>query len=181
MRVHRYQSVLAFILSSLVGCSTLPEYEYSGPFKIEFGTITDNGEYYYMEEVTRTIQWKPTPDGFPIVGASVENTQKEYFELAFVVYFDEANNGLYTPFTVSNTYFIEPPVNPDYVAFISSDEIFPPGKYKFGIIVHGQEIQSTNFEVVWSKEDVDIVTDILNSKQSVAPDQQDSYGQDSLE
>lgn len=159
MRVYLITLVLIF----LTACSNNPNTVKRNPsevndtaFKIEFGKIVEVGDFYEIRPDTLDIEFE---DGYKIFqipkniegkfGVRIENINKNKYNLAYSITVFDENTNEYVEFSQGGYWFISPPNNPDYEAFLwENDKHFTPGYYKFVVMVDKEKILKViNFRV----------------------------------
>ncbi|KPZ72682.1 MULTISPECIES: DUF3859 domain-containing protein [Shewanella] len=162
MRVYLITLVLIF----LAACSNNPNVGKRSPseindaaFKIEFGKIIEVGGFYEMRPDALDFEFE---DGYKIYqipknieekfGIRIENINKKKYNLAFFIgVLDESTNE-YVEFSQGGYWFISPPNNPDYEAFLwENDKRFTPGDYKFVVMIDKEKVlKVVNFKIIES-------------------------------
>ncbi|MGX5200419.1 hypothetical protein [Aliikangiella sp. IMCC44632] len=139
--------ILALILVCLSGCISSKHIANRDNFKIEFGHIIEAGEFYELDNRGNTIQWEKNKIE-PRFGVRVENLSRNGYVLEWTILKFDENSGVYSVFNKAGAWYIGPPTNIDYEAFLWSEGVdFKEGNYLFLVNINGLNAKMFSFNI----------------------------------
>lgn len=129
-------------------------------FKIDFGKIIEVSDFYEIRADAFDIEME---DGYKVFqidqnraekfGVRIENTNEKDYNLAYFIGVFDDNKKEYVEFSQGGYWFISPPNNPDYEAFLwENKKRFTPGYYKFVVMVENHKVLKViNFKIKEAK------------------------------